>query len=70
MILWAFEQDVQISGTKTGGLVCATLKNHEAVRVSPSHYLGTRSQGRFSLGYFSFVRTKKSATPLKGGIST
>ncbi len=26
----------------------------------------TRYQGRFSLGYFSFVRTKKSTLPLEG----
>jgi hypothetical protein len=70
MILRLFEQDVQISGTKTGSLVFATLRNHTAVRVSPSHYLGTRSQGQFSFGYFSLVCTKKSITPLKGGIKT
>ena len=51
MILRAFEQDVQMSGTKTGSLVCATLKNHEAVRVSPSYYLGTRYRGTLFLGY-------------------
>ena len=51
MILRLFEQDVQISATKTGSLVCATLKNHEAVRVSPSYYLGTRYWGTLFLGY-------------------
>ncbi len=66
MILKLFEQDVQISGTKTGSLVSATLRNHESVRVSPSYYLGTRSQGQFPFGYFSLVCTKKSITPLKG----
>ena len=40
MILRLFEQDVQISGTKTGSLVCATLKNYEAVRVSAGHDIG------------------------------
>ena len=45
MILRAFEQDVQISGTRTGSPVCATFKNHEAVRVSSSYYLGTRYRG-------------------------
>ena len=38
--LRAFEQDVQMSGTRTGSLVCATLKNHEAVRVSVGHDIG------------------------------
>jgi len=52
MILRAFEQDVQMSGIKTGSLVCATLENHEAVRVSPSYYLGTRYRGTVFLGYF------------------
>jgi len=45
MILRLFEQDVQISGTKTGSLFSATLNNHTAVRVYPSHYLGTRYWG-------------------------
>ncbi len=48
MILRAFGQDVQISGTKTGSLVCATLKNHEAVRVSSGNDIG----GTVFLGYF------------------
>ncbi len=52
MILGAFEQDVQMSGTKIGGLVCATLENHEAVRVSPGFSLGTRYRGTVFLGYF------------------
>jgi hypothetical protein len=52
MILRLFEQEVQISGTKTGCLVSATLRNHVAVRVSPSYFLGTRYQGTFFLGYF------------------
>ena len=38
--LRAFEQDVQMSGTRTGSLVCATLRNHEAVRVSAGHDIG------------------------------
>jgi len=66
MILRLFEQDVQISATKTGSLVCATLKNHESVRVSAGHDI----VGQFSFGYFSLVCTKKSITPLKGGIKT
>ena len=41
-----------MSGIKTGSPVCATFKNHEAVRVSPSYYLGTRDRGTLFLGYF------------------
>ncbi len=48
MILGAFEQDVQMSGTKIGGLVCATLENHEAVSVSSGNDIG----GTVFLGYF------------------
>jgi len=41
-----------MSGTKTGSLVFATLRNHAAVRVSPSFYLETRYRGTLFLGYF------------------
>jgi len=40
MILRLFEQDVQIRGIKTGSLVSATLKNHEAVRESAGYDIG------------------------------
>jgi len=45
MILRLFEQDVQISGTKTGSLVSATLKNHAAARESPSVFFGDTISG-------------------------
>ena len=48
MILRLFEQDVQISGSKTGSLVSTTLRNHTAVRVSEGHDIG----GTLFLGYF------------------
>ena len=48
MILRLFEQDVQISGIKTGSLVSATFINHEAARVSVGHDL----RGSFLLGTF------------------
>ena len=44
-----------MSGTKTGGLVSATLRNHEAVRVSEGHDIGVS----FFLGYFIFGQAKK-----------
>jgi len=59
MILRLYEQDVQISETKTGSLVCATLENHEAVRVSPSFYLGTRYRGGLSFRTFSLAAQRK-----------
>ena len=36
-------QDVQISGAMTGSLVCATFKNHEAVREAEGHDIGAPS---------------------------
>jgi len=63
MILRLFEQDVQISGTKTGSLVCATLKNHETARESAGHYIG----GVFFSWVLHFLdKQKRSASPLKG----
>ena len=56
MILRAFEQDVQISGTKTGSLVCATFKNHEAVRVSPSSLFGDMISGERFSSYLLFEK--------------
>ena len=46
-----------MSVTKTGSLVCATLKNHEAVREPEGHDIG----GDFLWGTFlSFVQRKVS----------
>jgi hypothetical protein len=67
MILRLFEQDVQISGTKTGSLVCATLRNHEAVRVSAGHDIG----GVFFSWVLHFLdKQKRSASPIKGETKT
>jgi len=52
MILRSFEQDVQMSGTRTGCLVCASFKNHEAVRVSQGFVWGHDIGGTLFLGYF------------------
>ena len=63
MILSLFEQDVQISGTKTGSLVCATLRNHETVRVSEGYDI----VGVFFSWVLHFLdNQKRSASPLKG----
>ncbi len=52
MILRAFEQGCSNEWNQDRSLVCATLRNHEAVRVFPSFYLGTRYRGTLFLGYF------------------
>jgi len=63
MILRLFEQDVQISGTKTGSLVSATIKNHEAARVSVGHDIG----GVFFSWVLHFLdKQKRSTSPVKG----
>jgi len=55
MILRSIEQDVQISGTKTGSLVSATLRNHTAVREAVGYDIG----GDFLFATFlSFVQRK------------
>ena len=66
MILRLFEQDVQISGTKTGSLVSATLENHAAVRESPSIFLGIRYWGVFFSWVLHFLdKQKRSASPYR-----
>ncbi|MFB3116717.1 MAG: hypothetical protein ACE1ZH_04510 [Gammaproteobacteria bacterium] len=54
-----------MSGTKTGSLVCATLINHEAVRVFPSIYLGIRYRDALFLRAF-FLGMQKEGTRHKG----
>ena len=62
LILRLFEQDVQISGTKTGSLVSATLRNYAAVRVSAGYDIGVS----FFLGYFIFWTSKKEVPHRSG----
>ena len=56
-----------MSGTKTGSLVSATLKNHAAVRESAGHDIG----GVFFSWVLHFLdKQKRSTSPLKGEINT
>ena len=48
-----------MSGIKTGSLVCATLKNHEAVRVAPSFVWGHDIGGVFFSWALHFWTSKK-----------
>jgi len=50
-------RDVQISGTKTGYLVCTTFKIHETVRVSAGHDTGGKI---FFVPSFQKEGTKKT----------
>ena len=61
MILRLFEQEVQISATKTGSLVCATLKNHSTVREAEGHDIGVS----FFLGTSFFGQAKKKCLAAK-----
>jgi len=62
MILKVFEQDVQISGTKTGSLVFATLKNYSAEREPEGLDIG----GVFFSWVLHFLdKQKRSASPYR-----
>ncbi len=52
MILRAFEQGCSNERNQDRESCLRDLKNHEAVRVFPSYYLGTRYRGTLFLGYF------------------